>query len=102
VCRERPAGKHALIVCEGGDMDVNKLAYTIPEACIAAGLGRTMLYQLLTSGEIESFTVGSRRLIPRSALEAFIARRLAAQGGARSNGQGNRPRSRRGDAAIPA
>ena len=75
-------------------MDVNKLAYTIPEACFATGLGRTLLYQYLSSGEIESFTAGSRRLIPRSALEAFIARRMGAKGDAAAHGDGSRPSAR--------
>ena len=46
-----------------------------PEECAAAlGIGRSKVYQLLLSGQIESLTIGRRRLIPRDALEVFVER----------------------------
>jgi excisionase family DNA binding protein len=36
---------------------------TIAEACDAVGLGRTKLYELIGGGEIDTVTVGRRRLV---------------------------------------
>lgn len=38
---------------------------------------RAKLYQLLMSGELRSITIGRRRLVPESELDAFVARKLA-------------------------
>ncbi len=37
------------------------------------GLGRTYIFRLLAEGRLESIALGRRRLIPRDALDAFIA-----------------------------
>lgn len=42
---------------------VQRPACTIREACQAAGLGRTKLYELIKSGTIKTTTVGRRRLV---------------------------------------
>ena len=36
---------------------------TIAEACDAVGLGRTKLYELIGGGEIDTMTIGRRRLV---------------------------------------
>jgi len=36
---------------------------TIAEACDAVGLGRTKLYELISGGEIDTITIGRRRLV---------------------------------------
>jgi excisionase family DNA binding protein len=56
---------------------VEKLAYRIPEAVEASGLGRTTLYQAIATGELEAIKVGTRRLITRDALVAFLDRHRA-------------------------
>lgn len=58
---------------------MNKLLLHPEEAAEVLGLGRTKLYALLAAGEIESLTVGRRRLIPKDALEAFVQRQREAQ-----------------------
>lgn len=40
-----------------------RLSSTVEEACIATGLGKTKLYELIASGAIETATVGTRRLV---------------------------------------
>lgn len=40
-----------------------RLSSTIEEACIATGLGKTKMYELIASGAIETATVGTRRLV---------------------------------------
>lgn len=57
-----------------------KLAYRIPEAVAATGIGRSRLYELMRSGEIRSVTLGRTRLIPAEDLRDFVAR-LRTQGG---------------------
>jgi excisionase family DNA binding protein len=52
---------------------VDRLMYPIPEAAARLGIGRTVLYQKIAAGQIGSVLVGRRRLIPDSALRAFVA-----------------------------
>lgn len=42
------------------------------------GLGRTSMYELIKLGEIRVVKVGRRTIIPRSELDAFLARRMMA------------------------
>jgi excisionase family DNA binding protein len=48
------------------------------EAAQRMGLGLSTVKALVQRNELRSITVGKRRLIPITALEAFVARRLAA------------------------
>ena len=43
-------------------------------------IGRTKLYQVLAEGEIRSFHVGTRRLVRKFDLDAYVTRRLAEAG----------------------
>ena len=45
----------------------------VEEAARALGIGRSLLYELIRSGRLRSFKVGSRRLIPASAIDEAIA-----------------------------
>ena len=54
-----------------------KLLLTVPEAAQALGLGRSVIYELLVSGELAGVKIGRARRIPVHSLEAFIARRMA-------------------------
>jgi excisionase family DNA binding protein len=40
-------------------------------------VSRSAVYALLASGELQSFTIGRRRRIPRSELDKYVARRVA-------------------------
>jgi excisionase family DNA binding protein len=53
------------------------IAYRPAEALAVFPIGRTLLYERLASGEIESFRVGRARFIPRQALLDFMERQLA-------------------------
>lgn len=48
--------------------------HQIPSACSRLGVGRTMLFELIKNGELDSVRVGRRRLIPESAICAYIAK----------------------------
>jgi excisionase family DNA binding protein len=47
------------------------------EAAKMLSLNHSALYGLLMSGDVKSFKVGHRRLIPVRELEEFVARRLS-------------------------
>lgn len=50
-----------------------KLAYTVPEALYATGLGRTTLYALIADRKLRTIKVGSRTLIPADSLRGYLA-----------------------------
>lgn len=54
------------------------LAHSVQATCIRLGVGRVTLYKLLGSGQLKSFQVGNKRLIPEAELQRFIAEQLAA------------------------
>ena len=49
------------------------LLYRVTEAAELLGIGRTNVYYLMNEGRLGSVRIGSRRLIPRAALESFVA-----------------------------
>lgn len=52
------------------------LAISVGEAAKALGVNHTSLYRLLMRGELGSVKVGRRRIVPVSALQAFLERGL--------------------------
>ena len=57
-------------------MDVDKKLLNINEAAATLGLGRSLVYTLVATGELASIKVGRARRIPIHAIDDFIARRL--------------------------
>lgn len=53
------------------------LAVAPAEAARLSGLGRTRLYEAITSGELPSLKIGARRLIKLADLEAWLDRHVA-------------------------
>lgn len=49
-----------------------KLAYTIKEASVAVGVGRTTIYKALANGELNAKKLGSRTLILSDALQRWL------------------------------
>ncbi|SEP02792.1 helix-turn-helix domain-containing protein [Trujillonella endophytica] len=46
-----------------------------PDASQAlGGLGRTKVYELISSGELRTVKIGRRRFVPASAVEEYVAR----------------------------
>lgn len=60
------------------------LLLTIEEAGRRLRLGRTSMYQLISSGAIESVTVGRLRRIPAESLQEYVSSLRAANHDARS------------------
>lgn len=51
-----------------------RIVYTMEEAAERLCVGRTMIYALVRSGDIESIAIGRLRRIPCDALDAFVER----------------------------
>jgi excisionase family DNA binding protein len=54
-----------------------KLLLTVPEAAEALGIGRSVVYELLLTGELIGIKIGRARRIPVAALETFVERRMS-------------------------
>lgn len=52
----------------------DRALYPLHEAAHQLGIGRTTVFALIAAGEIETVTVGRRRLVPAEAITAFVAR----------------------------
>jgi excisionase family DNA binding protein len=50
-----------------------RITLSVDEAITALGVGRTMMYELLGNGSIQSFKVGKKRLIRVSSIMEWIA-----------------------------
>jgi len=51
------------------------MAVRIREACRLTGIGRSKLYELIASGDIEVIKAGSMTLVPVDGLRAFLEAR---------------------------
>jgi excisionase family DNA binding protein len=58
-------------------MQETPLLLTTVEAARRLGCGRTTVYELMTSGELESVKVGRLRRVPADALTEYVARMRA-------------------------
>jgi excisionase family DNA binding protein len=56
-----------------------RLVLTIEQAARWLGVGRTFMYSLVMSGEIESVTIGRLRRIPVECLTEYVSRLRDAQ-----------------------
>ena len=63
------------VLAPQGDLRASpeKLAYTVPEALYATGLGRSTIYLLISEKKLRTIKVGSRTLIPADSLRGFLA-----------------------------
>jgi excisionase family DNA binding protein len=60
---------------------MEKFAYSVDEVIEVTTIGRSKLYELMASGELESVQVGRRRLIPAEALRRFMDRLVEVRAG---------------------
>jgi excisionase family DNA binding protein len=56
---------------------VDRLAHSVSEAAELLALGRTKTWELVHTGELGSVRVGRRVVVPLSAIEDYLDRRLA-------------------------
>jgi excisionase family DNA binding protein len=52
--------------------DMDKLLLTPTEAAAALGIGRSKVYELMQTGQLQSVHIGACRRIPREALTTFL------------------------------
>jgi excisionase family DNA binding protein len=52
------------------------VAYSVPAAAAAIGVGTTTVRALIRSGELRAIRVRNRLLVPLSEIDAFVQRRL--------------------------
>ncbi len=57
-----------------------KLTFTLKEAALALGVGKTTLYKALADGTLTAIKLGNRTLIPADALRAWLSAMPARQG----------------------
>jgi excisionase family DNA binding protein len=57
---------------------VPKVLYRAEEAAVIMSLSRTAVYGLIRSGDLDAIKIGGRRRIPRSSIDDYVARQLAA------------------------
>jgi len=50
----------------------------VPEAAAALGIGDTLAWRLVQTGDLRTVKLGRRRLVPRAALDDLLSGRLAA------------------------
>jgi hypothetical protein len=55
------------------------LAVSVKKGCALIDNGPTRLYELINSGEIESYRDGKSRKVVVASLEAYVARQIAAE-----------------------
>ncbi|MFB7934736.1 helix-turn-helix domain-containing protein [Streptomyces sp. NPDC056039] len=72
-----PEGALHTLMAERNDEpgDPTLVGLTVEEAARRLGIGRTKMYEYVSSGEIRSAKIGSLRRIPAEALGEFLARR---------------------------
>lgn len=51
-----------------------RIVLTVEEVAQRLGIGRTMVYALVRSGDIESIAIGRLRRIPVEAVDDFVSR----------------------------
>jgi excisionase family DNA binding protein len=66
----------------------HKLLVTPEEATAILSVGRTTVYELMATGQLESVQIKSCRRIPAAALQRFVQRLLEGSERAGSNGEG--------------
>ena len=54
--------------------DMDKLLLTPTEAATALGIGRSKVYELMQTGQLQSVHIGACRRVPAEALHAFLER----------------------------
>ncbi len=62
-----------------------RLTYTIPEVAQLLGISRSTAYECVRRGEIPALVLGSRRVVPRAALDALLTTAAAGTAGASSD-----------------
>ena len=60
--------------------ETSRWLYRVPVAAEALGISRSSLYLLIQNGELETVTVGRRRLVPADAITDYVDRLRQVEG----------------------
>ena len=55
-------------------VSIGRVLYSVEEAASALSVGRTSLYALIDSGELERVKIGRRSLVPADSIAAYVER----------------------------
>jgi excisionase family DNA binding protein len=73
------SGSESASTGEQAEMPPVRLLLTVPEAAEALGVSRSVVYELMDSGDLRNIKIGRSRRVLMTSLEEFIARRLSEQ-----------------------
>jgi len=59
----------------------DRIVYPVTDAAVYLGISRTKLFALIASGELETITIGRRRLVPHESMVTFVERLRQEQAG---------------------
>jgi excisionase family DNA binding protein len=68
-----PENDLAALLAAAQAADTTMVALTVEEAARRLGVGRTTMYALVASGQVQSVRIGRLRRIPAEALAAYLA-----------------------------
>ena len=71
-----------------------RLVLTVEEAAECLGIGRTLMYALITAGEVESVRIGRLRRVPADALERYVSEAPSSDGRADRRRRSDGPHAR--------
>jgi excisionase family DNA binding protein len=60
------------------EQPMQPVTLTINDACAAIGIGRTLAYELIKSGDLRTIKIGKRRLVTTQSIREFVAQLEAA------------------------
>ncbi|SDJ21795.1 DNA binding domain-containing protein, excisionase family [Actinokineospora alba] len=58
-----------------------RVLFTVEEAAAQLGIGKTLTWRLVGTGELDSVRIGRLRRVPKAAIAAYAARLIADQTG---------------------
>ena len=64
-------------VSDAGEGNMRPITVRIREACRITGIGRSTLYGLIQSGDIQTIKIGAITLIPIASIEEFVLSRVS-------------------------
>lgn len=70
-----------VVIVSNVDQPIGPFAVSPAQAARLLSIGRTLLYELIGSGELRTIKVHNRRLVPVSEIQALIQVRMAAESG---------------------
>jgi hypothetical protein len=58
---------------------IEPLLYSVPETCARLGISRTLLYEEIAAGAIQTVKIGDRRFTTDEQQRAYIQRKLSGE-----------------------